>query len=158
MMRETVRYLGGDDSLGLQLITAKDRLRTPIAYGDTQTAEGEAHLQGNLSGIPVNLWLNKYAGPGVERKGISIHLRDGRIIRQSRVPGGERVELLTGEQALSWTRSGAIYDHCLGEHILAPIACLSGHHRKWLDSPSGGLLRWNNCYSFSRHYAGRTEV
>lgn len=120
MMRETVRYLGCDDSLGLQLITAKDRLGTPIAYGDTQTAEGEAHLQGNLSGIPVNLWLNKYAGPGVERKGISIHLRDGRIIRQSRVQGGERVELLTGEQALSWTRSGAIYDHCLGEHIFGP--------------------------------------
>lgn len=117
MMRETVRYLGGDDTLELKVITAKDRLGTPIAYGDTQTAEGEAHLQGELSGIPVNLWLNKYSGPGVERKGISLRLRDGRIIRQNRAPGGERVELMTGEQTLCWTRSGAIYDHCLGEHI-----------------------------------------
>ena len=120
MMRETVRYLGGDDTLELNVITANDRLGTPIVYGDTQTAEGEAHLQGELGGIPVNLWLNKYAGPDVERKGVNIHLRDGQIIRQIRVPGGERVELITGEQVLSWTRGGAIYDHCLGEHIFGP--------------------------------------
>lgn len=117
MMRETVRYLGGDDTLQLTVSMAKDRLGTPIVYGDTQTAEGEAHLQGELGGIPVNLWLNKYAGPGVERKGVSLYLRDGRIISQSRYPKGERVELITGDQSLSWTRSGAIYDHCLGEHI-----------------------------------------
>lgn len=118
MMRETVRYLGGDDTLRLKVITAKDRLGTPIAHGDTLTAEGEAHLQGALGGIPVNLWLNKYAGPGVERKGIRIYLRDGRIISQSRCPGGEQVELISGDSTRGWTRSGAIYDHCLGEHIL----------------------------------------
>ncbi|HGH3372577.1 TPA: Gfo/Idh/MocA family oxidoreductase [Kluyvera cryocrescens] len=117
MMRETVRYLGGSDELQLKVLQAKDRLGRPIAIGDTETAEGEAHLQGMISGLPVNLWLNKYAGPGVERKGIRITLRDGRIISQNRGPGGERVELITGDSAISWTREGAVYAHCLGEHI-----------------------------------------
>lgn len=117
MMRETVRYLGGSDELSLCVRQAKDRLGRSIVTGDVQTAEGEAHLQGTLAGLPVNLWLNKYAGPGVERKGIRIFLRDGRIISQSRFSGGERVELLTGDSTVSWTREGAIYAHCLGEHI-----------------------------------------
>lgn len=117
MMRETVRYLGGNDTLQLKVLQAKDRLGRPIAIGDTQTAEGEAHLQGTLGGLPVNLWLNKYAGPGVERKGIRLHLRDGRMISQNRGPGGERVELISGEGTMRWTREGAVYAHCLGEHI-----------------------------------------
>lgn len=117
MMRETVRYLGGSDELHLNVMTAKDRLGRPIAIGDTETAEGEAHLQGTLSGLPVNLWLNKYAGPGVERKGIRITLRDGRIISQNRGPGGERAELIAGDCVMSWSREGAVYAHCLGEHI-----------------------------------------
>lgn len=118
MMRETVRYLGGSDEIQLAAEQVKDRLGRPIALGDTETAEGEAHLFGSLGGIPVNLWLNKYAGPGVERKGIRLYLRDGRIISLNRSPEGERVELISGETTLSWTRSGAIYAHCLGEQIL----------------------------------------
>lgn len=118
MMRETVRYLGGSDLLQLQIVQAKDRLGRPIAHGDTDTAEGEAHLQGALGGIPVNLWLNKYAGPGVERKGIRIYLRNGQVISQNRDASGERVELISGETSVAWTRSGAVYAHCLGEHIL----------------------------------------
>ena len=117
MMRETVRYLGGSDELNLNVLLAKDRLGRAISPGDFDTAEGEAHLQGTLAGIPVNLWLNKYAGPGVERKGICIYLRDGRMVSQNRGPGGERVELITGDSAMSWTRDGAVYAHCLGEHI-----------------------------------------
>lgn len=117
MMRETVRYLGGSDELNLNVLLAKDRLGRAISPGDFDTAEGEAHLQGTLAGIPVNLWLNKYAGSGVERKGICIYLRDGRMISQNRGPGGERVELITGDSAMSWTRDGAVYAHCLGEHI-----------------------------------------
>ncbi|WP_052282301.1 Gfo/Idh/MocA family oxidoreductase [Kluyvera genomosp. 1] len=117
MMREALRYLGGSDDLHLNVLTAKDRLGRPITHGDWTTAEGEAHLQGTLSGLPVNLWLNKYAGPGVERKGIRITLRDGRVISQNRCPGGERVELITGDRVMNWTREGAVYAHCLGEHI-----------------------------------------
>lgn len=118
MMRETVRYLGGSNHLQLRVVQAKDRLGRPIAIGDRDTAEGEAHLQGSFGAIPVNLWLNKYAGPGVEHKGIRIYLRDGRILSQKREGSGECVELITGETTLSWTRSGAIYAHCLGEQIL----------------------------------------
>lgn len=118
MMRETVRYLGGSDEIQLSAVTAKDRLGQPLRRGDTDTAEGEAHLNGTLGGIAVNLWLNKYAGPGVERKGIRLTLRDGRIISQNRGPGGERVTLISGETAQSWTRGGAVYAHCLGEQIL----------------------------------------
>ena len=118
MMRETVRYLGGSDEIQLSVMTAKDRLGQTIRRGDTDTAEGEAQLVGTLGGIPVNLWLNKYAGPGVERKGIRLTLRDGRIISQNRGPDGERVTLIAGERAQSWTRGGAIYAHCLGEQIL----------------------------------------
>ncbi|MGL5243106.1 MAG: Gfo/Idh/MocA family oxidoreductase [Kluyvera ascorbata] len=118
MMRETVRYLGGSDEIQLVAEQVKDRLGRPIVYGDTETAEGEAHLKGTLGHIPVNLWLNKYAGPGVERKGIRIYLRDGRIISQTRAPGGESVELIDGDRVMRWARPGAIYAHCLGEQIL----------------------------------------
>ncbi|BBR59940.1 MULTISPECIES: Gfo/Idh/MocA family oxidoreductase [Enterobacteriaceae] len=118
MMRETVHYLGGSDEIQLVAEQVKDRLGRPIVYGDTETAEGEAHLKGTLGHIPVNLWLNKYAGPGVERKGIRIYLRDGRIISQTRAPGGESVELIDGDRVMRWARSGAIYAHCLGEQIL----------------------------------------
>lgn len=118
MMRETVRYLGGSDDIQLVAEQVKDRLGRPIAHGDIETAEGEAHLKGTLGHIPVNLWLNKYAGPGVERKGIRIYLRDGRIISQTRAPGGESVELIDGDSVMRWTRPGAIYAHCLAEHIL----------------------------------------
>ncbi|BBQ82799.1 TPA: Gfo/Idh/MocA family oxidoreductase [Kluyvera ascorbata] len=118
MMRETVRYLGGSDEIQLVAEQVKDRLGRPIVYGDTETAEGEAHLKGTLGHIPVNLWLNKYAGPGVERKGIRIYLRDGRIISQTRAPGGESVELIDGDRVMRWARPGAIYAHCLAEQIL----------------------------------------
>lgn len=118
MMRETVRYLGGSDEIQLVAEQVKDRLGRPIARGDVVTAEGEAHLKGILGSIPVNLWLNKYAGPGVERKGIRIILRDGRVISQYRVPGGESVELIDGDTVQCWTRLGAVYMHCLAEQIL----------------------------------------
>src|SRR5690606_37591326 len=80
MLRETVRYLGGSDDMTLQVVTAKDRLDREIATGDLTTAEGEAHLQGSISGVPVDIWLNKYAGPAGGQKGLRFHLRDGRIV------------------------------------------------------------------------------
>ncbi len=63
MLRETMRFLGGHDEMTLQVVAAKDRLGRAIAKGDLTTAEGEAHLQGSISGVQVDIWLNKYAGP-----------------------------------------------------------------------------------------------
>lgn len=80
MLRETLHASGGDTALSLSLRVAKDRLGHDIAPGDTSTAEGEAHLQGTLGTIPLNIWLNKYAGPAGGQKGMRIGLRDGRII------------------------------------------------------------------------------
>lgn len=118
MMRETVRALGGSHALSLQVVTAKDRLGRPIAKGDLLTAEGEAHLQGYVSGIPVDIWLNKYAGPAGGQKGIRLHLRDGRIISHDRRGTQDVLELIDGENVQRWTLPGAIYAHCLAEHIL----------------------------------------
>lgn len=118
MMRETVRALGGSHELSLQVITAKDRLGRPIAKGDVFTAEGEAHLKGSVSGIPVDIWLNKYAGPAGGQKGLRLHLRDGRIISHDRRGTQDVLELIEGENVQRWTLSGTIYAHCLAESIL----------------------------------------
>jgi hypothetical protein len=66
MLRETVRYLGGM-MICVAGRHAKDRLGRAIAKGDLTTAEGEAHLQGQISGVPVDIWLNKYAGRGGQK-------------------------------------------------------------------------------------------
>lgn len=118
MLRETLHASGGDTALSLSLRVAKDRLGHDIALGDTSTAEGEAHLQGTLGTIPLNIWLNKYAGPAGGQKGMRIGLRDGRIITFDRAPEGEVVTLQDGERVQRWTRPGAIYTHCLDEQIL----------------------------------------
>ncbi|ELH1429255.1 Gfo/Idh/MocA family oxidoreductase [Raoultella ornithinolytica] len=118
MLRETIRYCGGTDEMHLEVRQVSDRLGHAIARGDTQTAEGKAHLQGQLSGIPLNIWLNKYAGPAGGQKGLRIWLRDGRIINQDRRDNCEVVELIAGDRIERWRRPGAIYEHCLGEHIL----------------------------------------
>ncbi|WEF29304.1 Gfo/Idh/MocA family oxidoreductase [Klebsiella aerogenes] len=118
MLRETVRYCGGDDELRLSLCEAKDRLGQPIARGDKHTAEGEAYLQGAAGGIPLHIWLNKYAGPSGGQKGLRITLRDGRVINHDRRDNREVVELIEGERIQRWTRSGTIYEHCLGGYIL----------------------------------------
>ena len=121
MLRETIRYCGGTDEMHLEVRQVSDRLGHAIARGDTQTAEGKAHLQGQLSGIPLNIWLNKYAGPAGGQKGLRIWLRDGRIINQDRRDNCEVVELIAGDRIERWRRPGAIYEHCLGEHILGKI-------------------------------------
>ena len=118
MLRETLHASGSDTALSLSLRVAKDRLGHGIAPGDTVTAEGEAHLQGTLGTIPLNIWLNKYAGPAGGQKGMRIGLRDGRIITLDRAPEGEVVTLQDGERVQRWTRPGAIYTHCLDEQIL----------------------------------------
>ncbi|MEB6378679.1 Gfo/Idh/MocA family oxidoreductase [Leclercia adecarboxylata] len=118
MMRETVRYLGGSSDLALQMVTAKDRLGRDIARGDLTTAEGEAHLKGTMGGVPVDIWLNKYAGPSGGQKGLRLHLRDGRVISHDRQGAEDVLELFDGEQVQRWRFGGTIYAHCLAEHIL----------------------------------------
>lgn len=118
MLRETVRYLGGNDEMTLQVVTAKDRLGRAIAKGDLTTAEGEAHLQGRISGVPVDIWLNKYAGPAGGQKGLRIWLRDGRIISYDRRGAEDVLELIEGENIQRWHIPGTIYEHCLAGHIL----------------------------------------
>lgn len=118
MMRDTLLGLGGSAELSLQLISAKDRLGRPIAIGDLHTAEGEAHLRGTVSGFPVDIWLNKYAGPIGGQKGIRLHLRDGRIISHDRRGAEDVIALIEGENVQHWTLPGTIYARCLAEHIL----------------------------------------
>ncbi|MDF7728365.1 oxidoreductase, partial [Enterobacter hormaechei subsp. steigerwaltii] len=118
MLRETVRYLGGSDDMTLQVVTAKDRLGREIATGDLTTAEGEAHLQGSISGVPVDIWLNKYAGPAGGQKGLRFHLRDGRIVSHDRRGAEDVLELIKGKEIQRWHIPGTIYEHCLAEHIL----------------------------------------
>ncbi|MEL2240970.1 Gfo/Idh/MocA family oxidoreductase [Leclercia adecarboxylata] len=118
MMRETVRYLGGSGELALQVVTARDRLGRDIARGDMTTAEGEAHLQGTMGGVPVDIWLNKYAGPSGGQKGLRLHLRDGRIISHDRRGAEDVLTLTDGEQVQCWRFGGTIYANCLAEHIL----------------------------------------
>lgn len=118
MLRETVRYLGGSDEMALQVITAKDRLGRDVSRGDLTTAEGEAHLQGQISGIPLDIWLNKYAGPAGGQKGLRLYLRDGRIISHDRRGVEDVLELIEGDTVLRWSLAGAIYAHCLAEYIL----------------------------------------
>lgn len=118
MLRETVRYLGGNDDMALQVVTAKDRLGRNICQGDLSTAEGEAHLQGQMSGVPLNIWLNKYAGPAGGQKGLRLHLRDGRIISYDRRGAEDVLELIDGGSVQRWSLPGTIYAHCLAEHIL----------------------------------------
>ena len=118
MLRETVRYLGGNDDMTLQVVTAKDRLGCAIAKGDMTTAEGEAHLQGHISGVPVDIWLNKYAGPAGGQKGLRFCLRDGRIISHDGRGAEDVLELIDGDTCHCWTIPGTIYAHCLAEQIL----------------------------------------
>ena len=118
MLRETVRYLDGNDEMTLQVVTAKDHLGHAIAIGDLTTAEGEAHLQGHISGVPVDIWLNKYAGPAGGQKGLRLCLRDGRIISHDRRGAEDVLELTDGDTRQCWTIPGTIYAHCLAEQIL----------------------------------------
>ncbi|MBJ8887006.1 Gfo/Idh/MocA family oxidoreductase [Citrobacter sp. FDAARGOS_156] len=118
MLRETVRCLGGNDSMTLQVKRAKDRLGRDISRGDLTTAEGEAHLQGQISSIPLDIWLNKYAGPTGGQKGLRLYLSDGRIISHDRRGAEDVLEVIDGDAVRRWRLPGTIYAHCLAEHIL----------------------------------------
>lgn len=117
MLRETLHASGGDTALSLSFGWRKTASAMTLLLG-IRALPREAHLQGTLGTIPLNIWLNKYAGPAGGQKGMRIGLRDGRIITLDRAPEGEVVTLQDGERVQRWTRPGAIYTHCLDEQIL----------------------------------------
>ena len=126
MLRETVRYLGGNNEMTLQVVTAKDRLGRDIAKGDLTTAEGEAHLQGSISGVPVDIWLNKYAGPAGGQKGLRLYLRDGRIINYDRRGAEDVLDLIEGKGIQRWHIPGTIYDTVLRSIFWGQKVSLNG--------------------------------
>lgn len=75
-------------------------------------------MQGSISGVPVDIWLNKYAGPAGGQKGLRFHLRDGRIVSHDRRGAEDVLELIKGKEIQRWHIPGTIYEHCLAEHIL----------------------------------------
>lgn len=121
MIRELLVALGGDDSLHLVAEGVCDRLGKPIALGDLSTAEGRACLRGDAAGVPLTLWLDKYAGPGVEKKGLCLTLKDGRVIELLR--SGNQAWLYHHEKGLtqSWQLEGSLYRHCIAQTLLAPV-------------------------------------
>jgi hypothetical protein len=108
------------------------------------TAEGEAHLQGQI-GVPVDLWLNKYAGPSGGQKGLRIYLRDGRIISHDRRGAEDVLEHIDGEDIQRWHVPGSIYEHCLAGHILGSKACSNAIRRKCPARRNAGLKRLSCC-------------
>lgn len=117
MMHETLAALGADNQLALTLVEAKDRLGKAIATGDVTTAEGSAHLTGELCGIPLDIRLNKYAGPAGGQKGIRLILRDGTVLSQDRRGTRDVLEVWQGESVQRWTLEGPVYDRCLARFI-----------------------------------------
>lgn len=69
MLRETLHASGSDTALSLSLRVAKDRLGHDIAPGDTSTAEGEAHLQGNPGHYPAQYLAQQIRGSRGRAKG-----------------------------------------------------------------------------------------
>lgn len=117
MLRETLHLIGGSDDMALRALAAKDRLGREIAKGDVVTAEGEAHLQGQISGVPVNIWLNKYAGPAGGQKGLRIYLRSGDIINYDRRGAEDLLEHSADGKLQRRSIPGTIYARCLTEAV-----------------------------------------
>ena len=121
MIRELLVVLGGDDRLTLVGEEVVDRLGQPIERGDLQTAEGRACLRGEAAGVPLTLWLDKYAGPGIERKGLSLLLKDGRRLELLRSGNQEWLHHHEHGMVQSWQLEGPLYRHCIAKTLLTPI-------------------------------------
>ncbi|MGY3893408.1 Gfo/Idh/MocA family oxidoreductase [Aeromonas enterica] len=121
MLRELLVALGGDDRLMLVAEGVADRLGQSISYGDLDSAEGRACLRGEAAGVPLTLWLDKYAGPGVEKKGVCINLFDGRHIELFRSGNQEWLHYHDHGVVHRWHHLGLLYRDCLADTLLAPI-------------------------------------
>lgn len=121
MIRELLVALGGDDRLHLIAEGVCDRLGQPIRRGDLETAEGRACLRGEAAGVPLTLWLDKYAGPGVEKKGLCLHFKDGRRIELLRRGNLEWLHHHDVDGMRGWQHEGPLYRHCIAQTLLAPV-------------------------------------
>lgn len=121
MIRELLVALGGDDSLHLVADGVCDRLGQPIRRGDLETAEGRACLRGEAAGVPLRLWLDKYAGSGVEKKGLCLHLKDGRRIELLRSGNLEWLHFHDVDGMRGWQHEGPLYRDCIAQTLLAPL-------------------------------------
>jgi hypothetical protein len=121
MIRELLVALGGDDRLQLAASEVCDRLGQPILRGDLHSAEGRACLRGEVAGVPLTLWLDKYAGPGIERKGLCLHLKDGRRIELFRSGNQEWLHHHDQGMVHRWQHLGPLYRDCIAETLLAPL-------------------------------------
>lgn len=128
MMRETVKLLGGNDKLSVELCYARDRLGNAISVGDLTTAEGEALLTGTVSNIPFTIHLNKYAGPAGGQKGMRIYLHDGQVINIDREGANEVVERISEQGTERRLIAGPLYDRCLHDVVF-------GETRLFLRAP-----------------------
>ncbi|AUV10961.1 MULTISPECIES: Gfo/Idh/MocA family oxidoreductase [Aeromonas] len=134
MIRELLVALGGDDRLHLIAEGVCDRLGQPIRRGDLETAEGRACLRGEAAGVPLTLWLDKYAGPGVEKKGLCLHFKDGRRIELLRRGNLEWLHHHDVDGMRGWQHEGPLYRHCIAQTLLAPVP-LGG----WADTTARRL-------------------
>ncbi|MFM4804659.1 Gfo/Idh/MocA family oxidoreductase [Aeromonas bivalvium] len=117
-IRELVAALGCDESLQLLAGEVTDRLGAAIVHGDLHVAEGRARLLGSVGGIPLQIRLDKYAGPGGGQKGVTAFLADGGQISLDRCGNGERLTLTQGSYRQGWRQEGALYEHCLAGLLL----------------------------------------
>ncbi|MBL0651990.1 hypothetical protein [Aeromonas caviae] len=71
--------------------------------------------------MPLTLWLDKYAGPGVEKKGLCLHFKDGRRIELLRRGNLEWLHHHDVDGMRGWQHEGSLYRHCIAQTLLAPV-------------------------------------
>lgn len=97
----------------LQVVTAKRPHGPRNRNGRSDHGGRRGAFAGSISGVPVDIWLNKYAGPAGGQKGLRFHLRDGRIVSHDRRGAEDVLELIKGKEIQRWHIPGTIYEHCL---------------------------------------------
>ncbi|MBJ3815471.1 oxidoreductase [Shimwellia pseudoproteus] len=140
MLRENLALLGLPVGLQFQQTTAADRLGHPLMPGDFSSAEGSATITGQVGEIPFTLRLNKYAGPGISRKGMRIQLRQGSVISLDRGADHERLILKHGGQRLEWRQPGALYPHCVQQVLFNTPAHPGEYTRRRIEEVRALLM------------------
>ena len=93
LIREILTGMGSEESkLEIKIEDMRDKYGKPIQSNDWSTAEGSAKLTLSISGIPIRIDVNKYAGEQ-NRKGIIINFKDGSSLSLSRINNEDILEL-----------------------------------------------------------------
>lgn len=136
MIRENLVQLGLQERFTLHQCSATDRRGNPLIRGDISTAEGSAMISGEYGRIPLTITLNKYAGPGISRKGMQIRLREGAVVSADYRPEGDVLTLTQHGQRLQWVRPGALYPHCVRQLLCNPPARPGEYTRRRVEEIS----------------------